>query len=122
MFTQTWKKYLPVIVILLKRSANGEQTLNMNHTDFDRAAAGRKIKFSFNSLQLNNGRAVNNAKHTPLAKEFAQVLQESELTKPLIRGQQLEFSMNNEFQLLIRNNTTPVNDVSAEEPSEAESN
>jgi hypothetical protein len=27
MFTQTWKKYLPVIVILLKRSAESDQTL-----------------------------------------------------------------------------------------------
>jgi len=34
MFTQTWKKYLPVILIMLKRSVNGDQSLSMNHTDF----------------------------------------------------------------------------------------
>lgn len=121
MFTQTWKKYLPVIAILLKRSVNGEQTLNMNHTDFERAAAGRKIKFSFSSLQLNNGRVENNSKQTPLAKEFVQLLLESDLTRSLVRKQQFEFSLNNDFQLLIRNNTEPVNETPAETIAEVES-
>lgn len=122
MFAQTWKKYLPVIAILLKRSVSGEQTLNMNHTDFYRAAAGRKIKFSFNKLQLMNGRIVNDARHTPFAKEFAGILQDSDLTKALMRDRQFEFSLNNDMQLLIRNTTAPVNNIAIEEPSEAESN
>jgi hypothetical protein len=42
MFVQTWIKYLPVIKILLKRSVNGDQTLAMNASDFQRAAGGRK--------------------------------------------------------------------------------
>jgi len=40
MFTPTWNKYLPIIKILLKRSVNAEQTLDMNSTDFQRAAGG----------------------------------------------------------------------------------
>ncbi|MDP4262534.1 MAG: hypothetical protein Q8941_08380 [Bacteroidota bacterium] len=119
MFTQTWKKYLPVIAILLKRSVNGEQTLKMNHTDFERAAAGRKIKFSFSNLQLNNGRLNTMAKHTPIVKEFAQLLQEHELTRGLLRNQDLEFMMTNDFQLLIRNNTAKVKDVQPQETTES---
>ncbi|MEI8060081.1 MAG: hypothetical protein WCG67_07990, partial [Ferruginibacter sp.] len=65
MFNQTWKKYLPVLLILLKRSLIEPQVLNMNHTDFERAAGGRKIKFSFASLQLSNGRIITKPNMTP---------------------------------------------------------
>ena len=108
MFTQTWKKYLPVIIILLKRSAQGEQILSMNHTDFERAAGGRKIKFSFTNLQLNKGRINNDEKHTPVAREFATVLQEDGFTGRFIRGQHFEFALNKEFKLIIRNTTPPA--------------
>lgn len=120
MFSQTWKKYLPVIIILLKRSASGEQTLAMNHTDFSRAAGGRKIKYSFHSLFLNNGRIDNTVKISPLAREFAEVLQENEQTRKLLQKQNFEFSMNNEFQLLIKN-LTPAADPDAGESTEVNS-
>lgn len=117
MFSQTWKKYLPVIIILLKRSVNEQQTLTMNHTDFARAAGGRKIKYSFHSLFLNNGRIDNTVKHSPLAREFAEVLQENEQSKRLLLKQNLEFSMNNDFQLTIKN-VTPVIDQDAVKKTE----
>ncbi len=117
MFTQTWKKYLPVIVILLKRSASGAQTLNMNNTDFERAAGGRKIKYSFSQLQLNNGRINTAVKQLPLAKEFAVLLQEDELTRKLLAGQNFEFSMSNDFLLTIKNNT-PVPEATDEAETE----
>jgi hypothetical protein len=120
MFTQTWKKYLPVIVILLKRSATGVQTLSMNHTDFERAAGGRKIKYSFSQLQLNNGRINTAVKQAPLAKEFAVLLQEDELTRRLLVGQYFEFSMNNDFQLTIKNNTPAPEENSEAEPGEGD--
>ena len=107
MFTQTWKIYLPVITILLKRSVQGEQTLHMNLTDFERATGGRKIKFSFSKLQLNNGRINNMTKHTHLAKELVALLMEDEQTRKLLQKKQFEFSMTNDFQLTIKNNTIP---------------
>jgi hypothetical protein len=119
MFTQTWKKYLPVIAILIKRSASGDQTLSMNHTDFERAAGGRKIKYSFSQLQLNNGRINTAIKQAPLAKEFAELLQEDELTRRLLPGHQFEFSLSNDFQLTIKNNTPVPEAVNeTEQPQE----
>jgi hypothetical protein len=115
MFRQTWKKYLPVITILLKRSAGTDQLFNMNHTDFERAAGGRKIKFSFTHFELNNGKLNNPAKQTPLAKDLAVILQEDVLINKMLINQQFEFSMNNEFQLLIKNTT-----VVAEAENESE--
>jgi hypothetical protein len=48
----------------------------MDHSDFQRAAGGRKIKFSFTNLQLNNGRINTDGKHAPVAVELAALLQE----------------------------------------------
>ena len=102
MFTQTWRKYLPVIQILLKRSVQGEQLLQMNHTDFERAAAGRKIRYSFNNLELVNARMNNQLKQPPFAKEFAAFLLEEENMKRFLMDKHVEFSMTNAFSLSIK--------------------
>lgn len=107
MFTQTWKKYLPVIVFLMKRSATGEQTLDMNFTDFERAAGGKKIKLAFSTITLNNGRAGYDSKHPALVADLIMVLQESRPAELLMKYQQFNFSMNIDCQLTITN-TTPV--------------
>ncbi len=110
MFSQTWKKYLPVITILLKRASAGPQTLSMNSTDFERAAAGRKIKYSFTHLFMTRGRINIEIKHSPLARELATMLQEDDLVKKLLADQAFEFSMTNDFVLTIKNNTPSTTD------------
>ncbi len=107
MFTQTWNKYIPVLKILLKRSANGEQTLAMNGTDFQRAAGGRKIKFSF-SINLRKGRLASLDNPTPLAKDFAESMQGDETIRQLTRVNDYELTLTNNFELLIKNITPPT--------------
>lgn len=119
MFSQTWKKYLQVIALLIKRTAVAEQTVTLNHTDFERAAGGRKIKYSFTQLQLNKGRINTDVKHSPFAKEFSVVLQEDETLQRLISGLFLEFSLNNQFLLTIKN-IAPVAEVVAPETAASE--
>lgn len=118
MFSQTWKKYLPVISILIKRSSQGDQVLALNNTDFDRAAGGRKIKYSFNHLQLNKGRINTDSKHTPFAKDFSVVLQEDENVQRLIAPLSLEFSLNNQLQLTIKNLAVELAEPEAESATE----
>jgi hypothetical protein len=118
MFTQTWKKYLPVIFILIKRSTQGEQVLKMNHTDFERAAGGRKTKFSFSNLELTKARINSHVKHSPMAKEFAVLLQEDPAVRRYILDQHLEFSMTNDFTLTIKNHLLAIEPV-ADENAEA---
>ena len=118
MFSQTWKKYLPVISILIKRSSQGDQVLALNNTDFDRAAGGRKIKYSFNHLQLTKGRINTDSKHTPFAKDFSVVLQEDENVQRLIAPLSLEFSLNNQLQLTIKNLAVEVAEPEAESATE----
>ena len=107
MFSQAWNKYLPIIKILMKRTPNGDQTLDMNKTDFERAAGGRKAKFTFN-VSLHKGRIQNITSPPPVAKELATILQEDEMTRKLVREFDYEFSMNSSFQLLIKNSSPPV--------------
>ena len=115
MFLQTWKKYLPVITLLMKRSDKGEQVLDMNYTDFQRAAGGKKIKLSFSNFRITNGRTNYESKVNALATDLVVVLQENEQTGKLMRDKSFEFSMNSSFQLMIRN-TTPVKEGSENEP------
>lgn len=108
MFSQAWNIYLPIIKILLKRSASADQTLDMNRTDFERAAGGRKAKLTF-SISLYKGRLQHNSiAPPPVARELATILQEDEVTRRLIREYDFEFSMNTSFQLMIKNITAPA--------------
>ncbi|MEO6670593.1 MAG: hypothetical protein ABIN36_14005 [Ferruginibacter sp.] len=126
MFNQVWKKYLSVISILLKRSANGEQSLTMNHTDFERASGGRKMKWSFPVVQLNNGRLINNGtKYPSIVTEMITEFQADDQISRLLREKKFEFSMTNDFKLLIRNASameaageTPANETAAVETEE----
>jgi hypothetical protein len=108
MFTKTWEKYLPVIVLLMKRSDKNEQVLDMNHTDFERAAAGKKIKFSFREIHLKNGRPDSHEKLSVLAGDLITLIQANEKAKWITPGQSFEFSMNTNFQLKIKNITPAV--------------
>jgi len=119
MFSQAWKKYLPVIVILMKRSSTGEQSLDMNRTDFERAAAGRKAKLSF-TINLHKGRIQNITNPPPVARELSILLQEDDTTRTMIRQYDFGFTMTSGFQLLIRNTTPPADEIT-EEGSTSES-
>lgn len=113
MFNQVWNKYLPIIKILLKRSANGDQTLEMNRTDFERAAGGRKVKYTFNTV-FRKTRMENAPKQPPVVKALAAILMEDDMTRQLFRKQDFEISMNTSFHLMIKNCTPPEAEPEAE--------
>jgi len=119
MFLQTWNKYLPVIKILLKRSVNGEQTLDMNSSDFQRASGGKKVKYTF-SIPVIKGRVPAGETFPPVAKDLVSVLQQDNIAYRFLQQNELEMSVNSDFQLFIKNNTPvekpvePTNEESAE--------
>ena len=114
MFNQVWNKYLPIIKILLKRSVNGEQTLDMNRTDFERAAGGKKAKYTFNTV-FRNTRMEGAPKQPPVVKALAAILMEDDMTRQLFRKQDFKISLNSSFQLTIKNCTPPVEEKSGTE-------
>jgi hypothetical protein len=103
MYTHIWNKYLPVIRILLKKSATAEQTMGLNRTDFETANRIRKPACSFN-IELERGRFVNVSQSVP-AKELVTALLEDDVTKNLLQQNRYTIRLNSDFQLSITNNT-----------------
>lgn len=102
MYTQVWTKYLPIIRILLKRSATGEQTLDMNRIDFERAGSGRKAGYKF-TIEFRKGRISNLISSSPLASNLAAVLLQDPVVKELLQRIDYDISLNTRFQLHIKN-------------------
>ena len=102
MYTQIWSKYLPIIKILLKRSANGNQTLELNRIDFERAGSGRKAGYKF-LIELVAGRTINVLSGIPLAKDLADVMLADVGIKEILNKGNYEIGLNTRFQLSIKN-------------------
>ena len=111
MYTYTWKKYLPVIRILLKRSATENQVLKVNRIDFEKATRVKKPVCSF-SIEIARGRVTNINPPIP-AKDLMEVLMEDEVTRKLIRDNQYAIKLGSDFELHVKNNN-PVVEASAE--------
>jgi len=109
MFLHTWNKYLPVIKVLLKRSLKAEQLLAMNSSDFHRASGGKKVKYTF-SIPVVNGRLRAGENFPPIARDLFSVLQQDNTTNKFMQQNELEFSMDSNFRLNIKNNTVVAGD------------
>ena len=119
MFAPLWNKYLPVIRLLMKKSASGEQTITMNKTDFERAAAGKKLKHTF-KIYIRSSKLENAPKQSQLVKQFAQALTEDEVCKQFLKQHDYQFIFNSSFQLTIKNcnPSPPVEKEEAAPPEE----
>jgi hypothetical protein len=119
MYTHIWNKYLPVIRILLKKSAAGNQTLDLNRIDFERAGSGRKAGYKFN-IEFEDGKVGNVISGSDLASHLSIVMLEDPSTKQILKENNYSVSLNTRFQLLIKNTTpaskaeTPEAETSAE--------
>lgn len=113
MYTYTWKKYLPVIKILLKRSATAEQTVSLNRTDFEKTTKLRKPACSF-AVEIVRGR-LNAINQSVPAKDLVGILQEDETARALLRQYHYAISLNSDFLLSIKNITPPVEEEAVTE-------
>ena len=104
MYTQVWSKYLPIIKILMKRSPNGEQTLDMNRIDFERAGSGRKAGYKF-TIEFRKGRVANLISSSQLASNLATLLLLDPVIKEILQKDDFNVSLNTKFQLHIKNLT-----------------
>ncbi|NCI52133.1 hypothetical protein GWC95_19570 [Sediminibacterium roseum] len=102
MYTQIWTKYLPIIKILLKRSVNGDQVLDLNRIDFERVGSGRKAGYKF-SIEFNKGRVANIISGLPLASDLALVMLEDANVKAILQQSDYVVSLNTKFQLTMKN-------------------
>ncbi len=109
MHTYTWKKYLPVIRLLIKKSATAEQMVTLNRTDFETNKL-RKPSCSF-AAEIVNGRmaTLNASAH---AKDLLWVLTQDIPTDTLLRKRHFIINFNSDFQLSIKD-ITPLPEVPA---------
>ncbi len=117
MYTYTWKKYLPVIRLLLKRSASAEQLLTLNRTDFEKSTKLRKPVVSF-SIEIINGR-LRTLNPPVQAKDLLEILLQDSVADGLLRKKHYAITFSSDFQLSIKN-LTPPEEAPAAEPADAE--
>jgi hypothetical protein len=86
----------------MKRAATGDQTLDLNRIDFERAGTGRKAGYKF-TIEFTNGRVANVISNSPLAPDLATVLLQDDVVKSLVSTNNFQVSLNTRFQLSIKN-------------------
>ena len=105
MYTYTWKKYLPVIRLLLKKSASADQSLSLNRTDFEKTTKLRKPACSFN-VEIVKGR-LRPLNPPVAARDLLEILLQDSVTEGLLRKQHFGITFSSDFQLSIKNLTPP---------------
>ena len=121
MYTNVWNKYLPIIRILLKKSAAADQTLDLNLPDFERAGIARKSGYKFN-IVFSKGRVDNVIISSPLASNLAQVLLGDPVIKELFMKNDYHVGMNTKFQMSFKCIAAVEEPVTADTASESSSN
>lgn len=114
-----WKKYLPVIKLLLKKSATGGiQTVKLDSMDFNKGNRKSKLSLSF-KVEMARGRLITiNA--SPVARELFEVLAEDSAARTFIQQNKYEVSLNSNFELKIQNTQAEVTgDISLPEAEDS---
>jgi hypothetical protein len=101
MYNHIWKKYLPIIKILMKKSNTEDQVLTLNRVDFERAGTGRKAGYKF-LISFTDGKVGNVISGSPLAMHLAQVILEDDAAKQILNENNYDVSLNTKFQLTIK--------------------
>ncbi len=113
MYNHIWKKYLPIIKILMKKSATEDQVLNLNRVDFERAGTGRKAGYKF-TIEFTDGKVGNVISGSTLAMHLASVVLEDDAARQILQDGNYEVSLNTKFQLSIKN-VSPAETTKAED-------
>jgi hypothetical protein len=102
-YLSVWNKYLPIIRILLKKSAAEEQVLSINRIDIERAGGIRKSGYRF-VVNFVNGRPDALFSGNDLVQTFISVLQNDEVINDHLSKNDYTFTFTNKYQLQIKNN------------------
>ncbi|MGN6532731.1 MAG: hypothetical protein ACTHK0_13385 [Ginsengibacter sp.] len=101
MYNHIWKKYLPIIKILFKKSLTEDQVLNLNRIDFERAGTARKAGYKF-KIEFIDGKVGNVISGSTLAMHLAQVILEDDSVKEILNEHNFQVNLNTRFQLIIK--------------------
>ncbi|MBD1394876.1 hypothetical protein [Mucilaginibacter glaciei] len=111
-YLTTWRKYIPVIRLHLKRSLTEEQSFKLNITDFESAGDRGKSGYTF-SLQMENGKVINNISGSAVARDLYEALKTDETIKSMIQDKAIKISVGKSFVFSIK--TTHISSFKPEE-------
>lgn len=100
-YLQTWKKYIPVIRLYLKKSVTEDQQFKLNITDFESAGDRGKSGYTFN-LQMENGKVTNNISGSAVARDLYELLKADEIIKAFLQDKSVKISVGKSFILTIK--------------------
>jgi hypothetical protein len=86
----------------MKKSFAGNQTLDLNRIDFEKAGSGRKAGYKF-TIDMVNGRVSNIISGSALASDLAAVLMSDPASRAILATSKMSISLNTKFQLAIVN-------------------
>ena len=100
-YLQFWKKYLPVIRLLLKKTSSGEQKLQLYKHEFEKTGARNKLGYVF-TLDVANGKAINGSTKTASASDLFDVMMENEAVAEWLRTQHVRISVNRACEMVMQ--------------------
>jgi hypothetical protein len=100
-YLTTWKRYLPVIRLHIKKSLVEEQQFKLNITDFESAGDRGKSGYTFN-ITMENGKVINNISGSAVARDLFEALKSDELIKAMLMDKHVKISVGKSFMLTIK--------------------
>ncbi|OKS85377.1 hypothetical protein [Mucilaginibacter polytrichastri] len=100
-YLATWKKYIPVIRLHLKKSLTEDQSFKLNITDFESAGDRGKSGYTFN-IQMENGKVTNNISGSAVARDLYEALKGDETIKAMLQDKSVKISVGKTFMLSIK--------------------
>ena len=98
LYASLWNKYRPVILHLMSAAASEPQQYKLFVHEFK--ASGEKVKSGYSfSLEVANGKALNNIKGSSAAQDLLSMLQQSKRASELMSEASYELSMDKQFML-----------------------
>ncbi|HEY8929766.1 MAG TPA: hypothetical protein VIM55_11275 [Mucilaginibacter sp.] len=101
-YLATWKKYIPVIRLHLKKSLNEDQQFKLNAIDFEQAGNRGKSGYTF-SLQLENGKVINNISGSAVARDLFEALKEDDAIRSMLVDRSIKISVGSTAMFSIKN-------------------
>lgn len=100
-YLATWKRYLPVIRLHLKKSLVEDQSFKLNITDFESAGDRGKSGYTFN-ITMENGRVTNNISGSAIARDLFELLKADEAIKAMLMDKNVKISVGKSFLFSIK--------------------
>jgi hypothetical protein len=97
-YAYLWNKYRPVILKLMISADKDPQQYKLSGHEFKAIGRREKAGFSF-SVEISDGKILNNVKDATVARDLLHVLQQSQKATELMKLSVYEFRMDKQFVL-----------------------